>query len=779
MFNNLLPSEHDAYHGFSLQSIRWGYRDMVARTIESLFEGGFLGEDRQEVTTIFFEFLKRAKQPHFDYVLKEFIGALKPCTYWIMGIPGIFADIVQVGGSLARNKIHYGILYFKILGEGGFGDSPNQVRNLMTYLRRLCEINDDLAIAFLKNYRHLLDRLTSPEIDLYLNEGLKVFVSNKKSGLSFLEGTLKSSEYVLNRLTQECRLSAIQPALKNLLKALVGYEVEVSDLGRLDADELLERQTQMVCMYAWLFVPQRIHYFESAVNNRNWYRLLAVVAAGMLVENSFCRIHGHPDYPTCMQLIGENLLYVNLFQILEYLRVLRRIKQRWPGASALIDFGLHTEFSRRPPQTPPDRLFYDLIMPEQGATLATDRLIRIADDSLNLFDTASQLEGAWMSSVLTQYPRLDIYPLRTFSFLPDFLYPGVVGVPPKDDVIVDLKKQAQNKLMPAHEETSDIERETPLMTEHAGSSDGMNEEGEETATERVLACFIYDEWSQPDNDYCQNYCYLYEQHPKQASQAAIPGELFNAANQIRWVFELFKPDMVKRQKYLQDGDSINSDLLIHYLVQRKQEPSPKVDFYEKSRIKHRDLAVLILLDVSGSTGDQTDQQQVIELEKQAAIILGQGLHTLGDRFAICGFNSNGREHCQYYVYKHFQEKWEPESIGCLLTARPLWSTRMGVALRHSGYLLSQLEAKQRLIMLVTDGKPQDRNYDPKTRYAQHDVRMACEENKRQGIQTFCISTEENSRADMEIMFPQQRFVILSDMRQLPRILPKLYIKMTT
>jgi nitric oxide reductase NorD protein len=89
-----------------------------------------------------------------------------------------------------------------------------------------------------------------------------------------------------------------------------------------------------------------------------------------------------------------------------------------------------------------------------------------------------------------------------------------------------------------------------------------------------------------------------------------------------------------------------------------------------------------------------------------------------------------------------------------------------------------IEARQRLIILVRDGKPMDTGYDPNTRYAQHDVRMACEEGRRQEIFTFCISTEENSRADMEIMFPDRRFAILSDIRQLPRVLPALYVKLT-
>ena len=83
------------------------------------------------------------------------------------------------------------------------------------------------------------------------------------------------------------------------------------------------------------------------------------------------------------------------------------------------------------------------------------------------------------------------------------------------------------------------------------------------------------------------------------------------------------------------------------------------------------------------------------------------------------------------------------------------------------------------IILITDGKPSDTGYDPHTRYAQHDVRVACEENRRLGIHTFCLSTDANTEEEMELMFPRGRFVIVEDVRALPRLLPRLYLRLTT
>ena len=223
-----------------------------------------------------------------------------------------------------------------------------------------------------------------------------------------------------------------------------------------------------------------------------------------------------------------------------------------------------------------------------------------------------------------------------------------------------------------------------------------------------------------------------------------PSETTEEAQRVRRVFELLKPDVSRREKYLRDGDYINPDILLQYLVQRRRDPSPKVNFYEKSTITKRDLATLIIMDVSGSTGEQIGSERIIDLEKHAAVILGQGLAVLGDRFSICGFSGNGRENCEYFIYKDFSEGWDSGTIGRVLAAYPVSSTRIGVALRHSGYRLSRIDAKQRLIILITDGRPMDTDYSSESRYAQFDVRTACQENLKQGIHTFGISTGEKS-----------------------------------
>jgi len=762
-------------HGFSLQDVCWGYRDIFAKTIEGLFEEGLLGAEHEEASKHFFDLLKQADQSCFDHVLKEFISAINPRTRWIMDLPGVFAEVVTLGRELAECKLHYGITFFKIWGEGGFGDTPREVRRLINRLLRLREADDALAIAFLRGYGNLRQRLRNREVDLYINEGLRFYRQNRQHALSFMEGSTKRAENIIRSITRECRLDDVKRELTTLLRALVGYDVDIEHLGQLDSDDLIERVTTVVCMYQWLYVPIVIRHFDKAETNRAWYLLITVIAAGMLAENSFPRIHGHPEYRTCVDLVGNDIARLNLLQIVEYVRVIDRIRTRWPGAARLLDLAVQTEFTHRPAGVPAEQLLQECLSSVSVHTPAAQAVRRLARRSINIFDTASLLDSQMVRRLRRACPGLDNQVLRPFSFLPDFLFPGQVSAPPQNRVVADLREAASRRT----DHVADAEAEPPRALASAPESANQPEQSESEDVAGVKACFVYDEWCQAENDYYRDYCLLHERPMEPRAHVARPEDIGEEVRRVRQTFERLKPELAKKEKRLREGDDINADRLLDFLVAKRKEPSPRVDFYERPLTTRRDLAVLVLLDVSGSTGGTEGQQKIIEIEKRTALIFGEGLSALGDAFAVCGFSSNGRENCEYYIYKDFDTPWNQTAIDTLLSAYPSNSTRIGPALRHSGGKLSRRENKQRLIVLVTDGKPMDSGYDPNTRYAQYDVRRACEENARRGIQTFAISTEENTRADMEIMFTHGRFVILADMRRLPAILPKLYLKVTT
>ncbi len=758
----------DRYQGFELRSVCWGYREVFAQAIDGLYEQGLLGDQHQETTAIFFEQLRHADSSCYDHVLKEFLASLNPRTHWLLDLPAVFGEVTALGHRFGSEKLYYGITFFKLLGEGAYGDSPAHVRHLVTLANQLLAADPKMAYAFLQGYRPLLDRLTPPEIDLYVQEGIRLYGRGSDAGYAFLAGTSKASESVIVTITRECRLHDMHDSLAILLKAIVGQDIDVEELGQLDADELIQRGTRLVCLYRWLYLPLRIRHFDNVGDNRRWYLLSTVAAAAMLAERTFCAIHGHREYSQPNTLAGDDPGRLNLFFVLDTARALRAAQRHWPGCRNLLRWGFETEFRLAAPKHPAEELLRQIMLDEPAVAARLPSLFAALDRLCNTFDTARELDEPWAIELAE---RLGGRLVRAFGFLPDFFYPAAVQSPPADSMVADLKEEARQRRDRDEGKEAPPNMSQPELTPPDGDEKSDDERS-------VPARYWYPEWNLHENDYMENWCGVAEPALPERPPVPLPEDVTGLASRVSRIFERLRPLDAVRERRLETGDAINTDRLVAHRVQRRLEPDPKVDFYEKPLVSKRNLAVLILLDVSGSTGASHGARQVLDIEKHAAIVLGQGLHLLGDRFAVCGFSSNGRENCEYYRFKNFDESWNPPIWQRILAAYPRSSTRIGPALRHSAWLLSKIDARQRLIILVTDGQPMDSGYDPHTRYAQHDVRMACQESERAGIATYAISTEENSLADLEIMFPRRRFSVLPDLAALPRVLPNLYLRLT-
>ncbi|MFW6062127.1 MAG: hypothetical protein ACOC93_04890, partial [Planctomycetota bacterium] len=342
-FHSQQAAQAARQHGFSLRSVTWGYRHIFAETIEELFRQGRLGPERQQVTRAFFELLKRADQTCFDHVLQKFLGALRPENRWIMDLPGIFTDVVDLGHTLAESRMAHGVRFFETLAGGGMGNTPAEVRECLDWVRHLREIDEDLAMALLAGYAHLSERLHPQELGRYVEVALQIHHGNAERGCAFLRGDLRTSETYIREITKECRLEDVREQLGGLVRALTGHNCDVTDLGELDSDELIARGTSTLTVTGHIYLPSSYRRFETAWENRNWYLLCGVLSSAMLLEDSFARIHGHPDYRTCAGLAGADPRRVNLLQILEFTRVIGRARRRWPGIRRLVTWGIEAE----------------------------------------------------------------------------------------------------------------------------------------------------------------------------------------------------------------------------------------------------------------------------------------------------------------------------------------------------------------------------------------------------------------------------------------------------
>jgi nitric oxide reductase NorD protein len=150
-------------------------------------------------------------------------------------------------------------------------------------------------------------------------------------------------------------------------------------------------------------------------------------------------------------------------------------------------------------------------------------------------------------------------------------------------------------------------------------------------------------------------------------------------------------------------------------------------------------------------------------------------------YGIYGFSGYGRENVEFYVIKEMEERWSPSIPKRIDRIAPLHATRMGPAIRHATSKLTQVDAKSRILFMISDGRPQDRGYSREgveKEYAVHDTRVAFDEARKEGVTPFCLTVDKNGHDYLKTMMQDMSYEVLSDITMLPTRLPQLYRELT-
>jgi len=169
---------------------------------------------------------------------------------------------------------------------------------------------------------------------------------------------------------------------------------------------------------------------------------------------------------------------------------------------------------------------------------------------------------------------------------------------------------------------------------------------------------------------------------------------------------------------------------------------------------------------------------VIDLEREAMVLIMEALHAIGDNYGIFGFSSNGRERALFYIIKDFNEAYGDLVKRRIGNLHPLWQNRDGVAIRHAVRKLEAQEARTKLLILISDGKPSDpRDYCDL--HALEDVRVALKEGKLKKIHPFCITIDREAKDYIREMYGDVNYTIIDDIKLLPKMVTKIYRRLTT
>jgi nitric oxide reductase NorD protein len=298
---------------------------------------------------------------------------------------------------------------------------------------------------------------------------------------------------------------------------------------------------------------------------------------------------------------------------------------------------------------------------------------------------------------------------------------------------------------------------------------------EDVDRERLSGITLYPEWDTRTGTYLSDHVRILDSlaQPGTAQPAfRSDPQARRRIHRVRQQFEALRPGRVSIPGQL-DGDELDIEAAVRARVDILANGAGTNRIWRQTRPQARDLAVSILLDISRSTESAVGDRAVIDIEREALAALAWGLDACGDTFAINAFSSLKRDRVYIQTCKAFDEPMGPlveDRIGGL---RPGFYTRLGAAVRHASRGLAAQGGKRRLLLVITDGKPNDLDHY-EGRHSIEDTAMAVREARRAGQSVFGITVDRQAKSWFARMFGQGSFHVIAHPERLTEALPMIY-----
>lgn len=385
-----------------------------------------------------------------------------------------------------------------------------------------------------------------------------------------------------------------------------------------------------------------------------------------------------------------------------------------------------------------------------------------------------------------------------------------------DDLPFTPPREIDFHLDNAHEAPRPWDANRSVESEHANRQ-SATPDGPLTLSEPFS--YLYSEWDFRNASYRRRWCRVREHAMDEGASDFYTETLAEhrpLVAQVTGRFEHFLPELFRKVTRRFDGEDLHLDGVIERFIDRRTGAAPAEKIYWRRERTQRDVAVALLLDMSATTHEyvQLDaakahrptsssaqlyseylkiiaagvdprgkplRRRTIDVEKQAAVILCQALEKIGDSYALYAFSGSGRADVEFSVIKDFQERLSQRIARRIDRVQPAHATRMGAAIRHTLRKLEKVEARSRLLFLISDGRPYDRDYGRDAEdqeYAVQDTRQALLEAKRRGIRPFCLTVDRNGEDYLREMCDGIAYEVVGKIEDLPIRLLTAYPKLT-
>lgn len=669
--------------------------------------------------------------------------------------------------------------------------------------------NKKMSVDYFAFSPSILQDLKIEELEEWVIKGLHIFDQNYLSGMSFFSLKSKSSIDMINSLKGEANFKAISNVLKYYALGLTGIEFNIQSKNVLPVNTGLDILNPIIADDV-IYLEPKINKYGNFKDNFNIYKssimheighvqfsssvVSTLQADKLLSKNKHIFNDKYIKINYLFDTFSNPAIAIDIMGILEDARIEYIILHSYKGISKILKQTRSVLLQERPiPETELEKLMEYLLW------LSTDniphfKLDEKGEDVINFFvqlsaqifnSSSSTFDSVKMCFKLYEYIENRYGTLKSKAYTPikNILYRGV-GITSLTEDNINSSNYDKNMLAKFVPQFDIGDNE---VINKSLSTDFQENEIIQSNKYIVKGIYNYDEWDSTINDYKSKWCTLKEIEKVGDFSSYYDDTIKKYYHEIILIknqFDKLKPQLFEKIKFQTDGSEIDTDAYIDNLIQKKCGNYLDDRLYIRWDKRERDIASLFLVDISASTAKKVKDQNynIIDVEKEALIVISQAIERIQDKYAIYAFSGHMRDSVEYYLIKEFDEILSDTVAQRISLLEPVSNTRLGAAIRHSIFKLQNVQAQTKIIILLSDGEPYDTVHGESAYngfIAEEDTLKAIFEAKNSNINFFCITVDSKPGEYLERIFSQADYTIIDDVKKLPMLLPRLYKCLTT
>ncbi|HUP95939.1 MAG TPA: VWA domain-containing protein [Burkholderiales bacterium] len=311
------------------------------------------------------------------------------------------------------------------------------------------------------------------------------------------------------------------------------------------------------------------------------------------------------------------------------------------------------------------------------------------------------------------------------------------------------------------------------------ASKGENERGATGSSDKGVP---YPEWDYREGRYKRNWSWVQEKRLAESNMAEtnrLMNQYSNALKRLKKAIQSQKPTRLAPKVRQLDGDDMDLNAVVSYVAEKQAGRSPNPAIYRRREMRQREIAVTLLADMSTSIMQHLPEGggRLVDRVRAGVLLFAESMEEVGDSYSIAGFCSKYRDNVSYYNIKGFEEPLSQDVRSQIGGMSGRLATRMGAAIRHATASFDGIESRRRLLLILSDGRPEDYDDGGDRRYLHEDTRMAVKEAVARGVHPFCITVDTMANQYLPQIFGKGHYLVLDHINSLPNKLPEIYFRL--